>query len=55
MNDATKLRKPQINVEVTADEKSLIEKVAAVKGMKSATLLRTLALDEARRLGISSN
>lgn len=47
-----KARKPQIGVEVTADEKATIEKVAKAKGMKAATLLRTLALDEARRLNI---
>jgi hypothetical protein len=48
-----KLRKPQIGVEVTAEEKSLIEKVAKARGMRAATLLRTLALEEARRLKIS--
>jgi uncharacterized protein (DUF1778 family) len=53
MEKPTKARKPQINVEATADEKALIERVAAARGMKAATLLRTLALDEARRLGIS--
>lgn len=53
MRNPGKPRKPQINVETTAEEKTLIEKTAAVRGMKAATLLRTLALDEARRLGIS--
>lgn len=53
MRNPNKLRKPQINVEVTGEEKVLIERVAAARGMKAATLLRTLALDEARRLGIS--
>lgn len=53
MEKQLKPRKPQINVEATADEKALIERVAAARGMKAATLLRTLALDEARRLGIS--
>jgi len=53
MRNPEKARKPQINVEVTAEEKALVEKVAAARGMKAATLLRTLALDEARRLGIS--
>lgn len=48
-----KSRKPQIGVEVTAEEKATIEKVAKAKGMRAATLLRTLALDEARRLGIA--
>jgi uncharacterized protein (DUF1778 family) len=53
MRTPGKPRKPQINVETTAEEKTLIEKTAAVRGMKAATLLRTLALDEARRLGLS--
>jgi uncharacterized protein (DUF1778 family) len=53
MRSPDKPRKPQINMEVTADEKELIEKVAKAKGLKASTLLRTLALDEARRLGIS--
>ncbi|QIX62290.1 hypothetical protein HER32_14325 [Hymenobacter sp. BT18] len=47
-----KPRKPQIGVEVTPEEKALIEKVASARGLKAATLLRTLALDEARRLDI---
>jgi hypothetical protein len=51
--NAPKARKPQIGVEVTAEEKATIERVAKAKGMRAATLLRTLALDEARRLGIS--
>ena len=46
-----KPRKPQIGVEVTAEEKAMIEKVAKYKGMKAATLLRALALQEARSLG----
>jgi hypothetical protein len=46
-----KPRKPQIGVEVTAEEKVMIEKVAKYKGMKAATLLRALALQEARNLG----
>lgn len=53
MKTPSKSRKPQINVEVSAEEKELIEKVAKAKGLKAATLLRTLALDEARRLGIT--
>jgi len=53
MRSPSKPRKPQINVEATTEEKALIEKAAAVRGMKAATLLRTLALDEARRLGLS--
>jgi len=52
MTNTPKPRKPQINVEVTSEEKTIIEKVAKAKGMKAATLLRTLALDEARRLSI---
>lgn len=53
MRNPDKPRKPQINVETTIEEKALIEKVAVVRGMKAATLLRTLALDEARRLGLT--
>ena len=44
-------RKPQIGVEVTEEEKALIGKVAKYRGMKAATLLRALALQEARNLG----
>ena len=46
-----KPRKPQIGVEVTEEEKALIGKVAKHRGMKAATLLRALALQEARNLG----
>lgn len=53
MGAEKKLRKPQIGVEVAPEEKLIIEKVAKAKGLKAATLLRTLALEEARRLGIS--
>lgn len=53
MEKPTKPRKPQINVEATAQEKAIIEKAAAARGMKAATLMRTLALDEARRLGVA--
>jgi hypothetical protein len=52
MMEEKKLRKPQIGVEVTPEEKVLIEKVAKERGMRAATLLRTLALEEARRLKI---
>jgi len=47
-----KPRKPQIGIEVEAGEKELIEAVAAARGLKVATLLKMLAYDEARRLGI---
>lgn len=53
MRNPEKPRKPQINVEVSVEEKELIERVAKARSMKAATLLRTLALDEARRLNIS--
>lgn len=46
-----KPRKSQIGVEVTAAEKAVIGQVAKYKGMKAATLLRALALQEARNLG----
>lgn len=47
-------RKPQINVTVNEQERDLFEQAAAKRGMKTATLLRTLAYDEARRLGLIS-
>jgi hypothetical protein len=50
--ETKKPRNPQIGVECKPEEKALIERVAKARGMGAATLLRTLALDEARRLGI---
>jgi hypothetical protein len=47
-----KSRKPQINVAVSEQEKDLFEQIAAKRGMKTAALLRSLAYDEGRRLGI---
>ena len=47
-----KSRKPQINVAVSQQEKDLFEQIAAKRGMKTAALLRSLAYDEGRRLGI---
>jgi hypothetical protein len=52
MRTPGKPRKPQINVEVTLEEKQLFEEVANARGVKTATLLKMLAHDEARRLGI---
>ena len=45
-------RKPQLNVALEADEKELVEKVAAARGVTVSSLIRMLAYDEARRLGI---
>lgn len=48
----SKSRKPQINVAVSEQERDLFEQIAAKRGMKTAALLRSLAYDEGRRLGI---
>lgn len=54
MRNPDKPRKPQINVEVTIEEKEILEKAAKARGFAGvSSLMRTLALDEARRLGIS--
>ncbi|MGI4872064.1 MAG: hypothetical protein ACRYFX_12905 [Janthinobacterium lividum] len=45
-------RKPQLNITAGADEISLIERVAKKRGLSISALLRSLALDEARRLGV---
>lgn len=47
-----KPRKPQINITAKPDEVALIERVAEKRGLSVSALLRSLALDEARRLGI---
>lgn len=45
-------RKPQINLEVTEEEKVFFGQLADARGMKLAALVRELLNDEARRLGI---
>jgi hypothetical protein len=45
-------RKPQVNIELTEDEKGLFERIAQKRGVKVAALIRLLVLDEGRRLGI---
>ncbi|MBF9140854.1 plasmid mobilization protein [Hymenobacter properus] len=47
-----KPRKPQINITAKPDEVALIERVAEKRGLSVSALLRSLALDEARRLGV---
>jgi hypothetical protein len=46
-------RKPQVNLQLEAEEKELFEKVAKAKGnVGVSALLRLLVVEEARRLGI---
>lgn len=45
-------RRPQINITATAEEAALFERVAKKRGMKVSAMLRSLAFDEARRLGV---
>ena len=45
-------RKPQMNITVKPEERELIERVAARRGLSVSALVRLLTLDEARRLGI---
>jgi hypothetical protein len=45
-------RKPQMNITASIDEIALIERVAKKRGLSVSALLRSLALDEARRLGV---
>lgn len=47
-----KARKPQLNLALDAEEKELVEKVAKARGVSVSALVRLLAFDEARRLGI---
>ncbi|NVO33272.1 toxin-antitoxin system HicB family antitoxin [Hymenobacter lapidiphilus] len=51
---ADKTRKPQIGIQVEAEEKELFEAVAKARGTKVASLMKILMHDEARRLGIST-
>jgi hypothetical protein len=52
-NDEKRIRKPQIGIEVEADEKALFQKVAKTRRLTLSALTRLLLLDEARRLGIT--
>jgi hypothetical protein len=45
-------RKPQMNITASVEEIALIERVAKKRGLSVSALLRSLALDEARRLGV---
>jgi uncharacterized protein (DUF1778 family) len=45
-------RKPQMNITAKPEEIALIERVAEKRGLSVSALLRSLALDEARRLGV---
>jgi hypothetical protein len=47
-----KARKPQMNITAKVEEIALIERVAEKRGLSVSALLRSLALDEARRLGV---
>lgn len=47
-----KVRKPQMNITAKVEEIALIERVAEKRGLSVSALLRSLALDEARRLGV---
>jgi hypothetical protein len=48
----TPSRKPQINFEVTKEEKEFFEQLAEARGMKLAALVRELLNSEGQRLGI---
>jgi uncharacterized protein (DUF1778 family) len=52
MKKLSSLRKPQITLALEAEEKALIERVAAKRGVSVSALLKLLSFDEARRLGI---
>ncbi len=52
-NSEEKARKPQVNLALEAEEKTLIERVAKERGLNVTGLIRLLVRDEARRLGIS--
>lgn len=46
-------RKPQMNITASIEEIELIERVAKKRGLSVSALLRSLALEEARRLDVS--
>jgi hypothetical protein len=45
-------RKPQVSLALDPENKEFIERVAKARGLSMTALLRTLAYDEGRRLGI---
>lgn len=45
-------RRPQMNITAKPEEVEMIERVAAKRGLSVSALLRSLAYDEARRLGV---
>ncbi len=45
-------RKPQVSLALNPEDKDFIEAVAKAKGLSMTALLRTLAYEEGRRLGI---
>ncbi|HEX8350730.1 MAG TPA: hypothetical protein VF598_12275 [Hymenobacter sp.] len=47
-----KPRRPQINLALEAHEKEFIDKVAKLRGVTVSALVRLLAYDEGRRLGL---
>ncbi|WP_233635647.1 plasmid mobilization protein [Hymenobacter setariae] len=46
-------RNPQVSIALAPEDKKFIEKVAKARGLSMSALLRTLAYDEGRRLGIA--
>jgi len=47
-------RKPQVSLALDPEDKEFIEQVAKARGLSMTALLRTLAYDEGRRLGIET-
>ncbi|MGI4873241.1 MAG: hypothetical protein ACRYFX_18930 [Janthinobacterium lividum] len=54
MKSPDNARKPQINLALEPEDKEFIERVAKARGLSTTALLRTLAYDEGRRLGIEA-
>jgi hypothetical protein len=46
------IRKPQVSLALNPEDKEFIEAVAKAKGLSMTALLRSLAYEEGRRLGI---
>lgn len=53
MSQAQRIRKPQVSIEVEADEKDLFQKAAKARRLTLSALARLLLLDEVKRLGVS--
>ncbi len=52
MKDPNAARKPQVSLALDPEDKDFIERVAKARGLSMTALLRTLAYDEGRRLGV---